>query len=79
MPITTKKHKLIVSIDDDVETRLENIGERYGMTKNTIVAAAAYELSRVSPEMLWQALSRISGEEAAKARIPGKMRELSPA
>lgn len=57
------KTKKQVSLDDDVWQRLDKIGERYGMTANTILAATAAEISRIKPENLWHTLGRIAEGE----------------
>lgn len=58
-----QKKQFKLQIDDDVNQRLFLLGNRYGMSANAIVAAAAYELSRVRPENLWHALGRIAEGE----------------
>lgn len=64
------KREIKISADDEVQQRLHNIGARYGMSGNAIVAAAAYELSRVRPENLWHALGRIADGEALQLVTP---------
>ena len=58
-----QKTQLNVRLDDSVVKILNATADRYGMTANTIVAAAAYELSRVRTENLWHALGRIAEGE----------------
>lgn len=58
-----QKRQMNVTVDDEVIKRLNTIADRYGLTANTVMAAAAYELSRVRPENLWHALGRIAADE----------------
>jgi hypothetical protein len=60
----TKKSPVKVQIDDDVMARLNASADRFGLTANAVIAAAAYELSRVPPANLWHALGRICEGEA---------------
>ncbi len=82
------KLKMMVVLDGDVAARLDGIANRYGMSKNLVVAAGAYELSRVRPENLWHALARIAEGEGtslepvsvipeARRLGPGKERALA--
>ena len=64
------KPQFKISISDDVAQRLATIGDRYGMTPNAIVAAAAYEISRIRPESLWHALGRIATDEGVTIMPP---------
>ena len=54
-----QKIQFKLQLDAAVSRRLSEIADRYGMSANAIVAAAAYELSRVHPENLWHSLGRI--------------------
>lgn len=65
-----KKHPFKIQINPSQEKVLHDIGARYNMTGNAIVAAAAAELTRIHPENLWQALSRIADEDLPAA-LPG--------
>lgn len=68
------KPQMKVVIPAEIQQRLHQIGERYGMTGNAIVAAAAHELSRVRPENLWHALGRIAEGEAPELPAPAAKR-----
>lgn len=65
-----KKHPFRIQINPEQEKVLHEIGARYNMSGNAIVAAAAAELTRIRPENLWQALSRIAADEEAPAALP---------
>ncbi len=57
------KEKRTVSADEEIWALLDKIGERYGMSGNGLLTVAACELSRVRPENLWNAISRIAEGE----------------
>lgn len=61
-----KKRQTNAQLEDDVIGRLNDIGKPYGMSVNSIIAAAACELSRIPnrPGELWHALGRIAGDGA---------------
>lgn len=63
-----KKQPCQVYFDETIGRNLDEIAGRYGMTKNTLLAAAAYELSRVPPEQLWERLARLSKEESGRPK-----------
>jgi hypothetical protein len=67
MSAMKKKHPFRIQISEDHEKTLHEIGSRYNMTGNAIVAAAAAEMARIRPENLWHALSRIADEEIPAA------------
>ena len=62
------KQPITLRLDDDVCSRLDCTGSRYGMTKNTLIAAVAYELSRVPADQLWHRLARLTAEEGPAPR-----------
>lgn len=64
------KPQMRVAIEPEIQKRLHEVAGRYGMTGNAIVAAAAYELSRVRPENLFQALGRIAQGEGVEIMPP---------
>lgn len=64
------KPQMRIAIDPDIQKRLHDVGARYGMTGNAIVAAAAYELARVRPENLFHALGRIAAGEGVELMAP---------
>jgi len=68
------KEKLTVSMDGDAARKLDASADRFGMSKNQILAAAGYELSRVPAEDLWQAIARI-----AEGRTPSPQLRLAEA
>lgn len=68
--MNTKKSPVKVQIDDAVMARLNSGADRFGLTGNALIAAAAYELSRVPPENLWHALGRICEGEAVATLTP---------
>lgn len=59
-----KKKPTTIYISPEVRGALDGIGERYSLTGNQVLAAAASELARIRPEELWHSLGRIaaSGE-----------------
>lgn len=61
-----QKNQLNVRLDAEVIKRLNTSADRYGLTANTLLAAAAYELSRVRTEGLWHALGRIAEGEGTE-------------
>jgi hypothetical protein len=71
-----QKTQLNVRLDDNVIKALNATGDRYSMTANTILAAAACELARVRPEQIWHALGRIADGE--RVEIVGADRETLP-
>ena len=71
-----KKKPTTIHLSPDIRAALDGIGERYSLTGNQILAAAASELARVRPENLWHALGRIaSGEDGSAPAFPAKLRE----
>ncbi len=62
-----KKKPTTIHISPDVRDALDGIGERYSLTGNQVLAAAASELARIRPENLWHALGRIASEDGAPA------------
>ncbi|WP_415907269.1 hypothetical protein [Oleiharenicola sp. Vm1] len=65
-----KKKQMKVQVDDAVEAKLHSSAGRYGLTGNSILAAAAYELARVRPENLFHALGRIAQGEGVELMPP---------
>lgn len=66
------KQEMKISTDGEVSKKLHDLGARYGLSGNAVVAAAAYELSRVRPENLWHALGRIAAGEAQELTTNGR-------
>jgi hypothetical protein len=64
------KPQFKISLPEEVQRDLHKIGERYSLSGNAIVAAAACELARVRPENLWHALGRISEGEGMSLMPP---------
>ena len=59
-----QKEKVTVVLSAEICGELDAMADRFGLTKNAIIAAAAYELSRVPAENLWHALARIGEGES---------------
>lgn len=57
------KEKMMVQLDADVRSRLDQIAARYGFSTNMLIAAVAAEVSRIPPEDLWARLARLSGSK----------------
>lgn len=64
------KPQMKIAVEPEVQKRLHEMASRYGMTGNAIVAAAAYELSRVRPENVFHALGRITTGEGLEIIEP---------
>jgi hypothetical protein len=62
------KTKRLISADDSVWKNLDDIGGRYGMTGNALLAATACEIARIDPAQLWHVLGRIA--EGAPEALP---------
>jgi predicted DNA-binding protein len=76
-----KKKQTNVHLEDDVADRLDAIGEHYNkMTKNTLLAIVAAEISRVEPPDFFNAIARIRSlqPELTKTRS-AKSRTEAPA
>jgi len=76
-----QKNQLNVRLDSEVIKNLTTAADKYGLTANSILAAAACELARINtdrPGELWHALGRIAGDGALEL-IPGNGESLPPA
>lgn len=62
-----KKQQFKLQLDAEISRRLSETADQYGLSANAIVAAAAYELSKVPSRNLWQALGRICAGETVEA------------
>lgn len=71
-----KKRQVNLQLDDKILGALGETADRYGLSANQIIAAAACELSRVKAENLWHALGRIADEEATF--IPPRVQQALP-
>ena len=63
-----KKQPCQLYFEEDIAARLDSTASRYGMTKNTLLAAVGYELSRIPADQLWHRLSRLTAEEGPARR-----------
>jgi hypothetical protein len=59
-----------IALPDDVQERLHASGKYYGLTGNTLLAAAACELSRVPRERVFYAIARIAEVADEMSKLP---------
>ena len=72
LPPKMKKKQIKIQADDETVKRLNTMAAELGdaVTPNGIAAMAAYEISRVKADALWQALGAIRQVAEERPAIP---------